>query len=114
MTVVMYAPVQATQAKWEQYRMYDYVVKELPQAIQSLPGLDISKVCSLYKIIYIIMCTDILQVHTSPNKMTTSFCEALQQDAQCQANCTCPTNKTLVMFARRLQSVGTAWAVMEP
>lgn len=41
--------LQATQPKWKQYRMYDYVVKELPQAIQSLPGLDASKVCSLLK-----------------------------------------------------------------
>lgn len=37
--------LQATQAKWKQYRMYDYVVKELPQAIQSLPGIDVNKVC---------------------------------------------------------------------
>ena len=37
--------LQATQSKWKQYRMYDYVVKELPQAVQSLPGLDVSKVC---------------------------------------------------------------------
>lgn len=37
--------LQATQPKWKQYRMYDYVVKELPQAIQSIPGLDVSKVC---------------------------------------------------------------------
>lgn len=35
--------LNATQAKWKQYRMYDYVVKELPQAIQSLPGIDVNK-----------------------------------------------------------------------
>ena len=47
MTVVRRLLLQATQPKWKQYRMYDYVVKELPQAIQSLPGLDVSKVCLL-------------------------------------------------------------------
>ena len=47
MTAVRFLLSQATQPKWKQYRMYDYVVKELPQAIQSLPGLDVSKVCSL-------------------------------------------------------------------
>ena len=47
MTAVWSFLLQATQSKWKQYRMYDYVVKELPQAIQSLPGLDVSKVCSL-------------------------------------------------------------------
>ena len=47
MTTVSFLLSQATQPKWKQYRMYDYVVKELPQAIQSLPGIDVSKVSSL-------------------------------------------------------------------
>lgn len=47
MTVLRTLLLQATQPKWKQYRMYDYVVKELPQAIQSLPGLDVSKVSLL-------------------------------------------------------------------
>ena len=37
--------LNATEAKWKQYRMYDYVVKELPEVLQSLPGLDVHKVC---------------------------------------------------------------------
>ena len=38
--------LNATQPKWKQYRMYDYVVKELPEVLQSLSGLDVHKVCS--------------------------------------------------------------------
>ena len=36
--------LNATQVKWKQYRMYDYVVKELPEVLQSLAGLDVHKV----------------------------------------------------------------------
>ena len=36
--------LNATEPKWKQYRMYDYVVKELPEVIKTLPGLDASKV----------------------------------------------------------------------
>lgn len=36
--------LNATQSKWKQYRMYDYVVKELPEVLQSLAGLDVHKV----------------------------------------------------------------------
>ncbi len=36
--------LNATQPKWKQYRMYDYVVKELPEVLQSLAGLDVHKV----------------------------------------------------------------------
>ena len=36
--------LNATQPKYKQYRMYDYVVKELPEVLQSLPNLDTSQV----------------------------------------------------------------------
>ena len=36
--------LNATKSKWKQYRMYDYVVKELPEVLQSLAGLDVHKV----------------------------------------------------------------------
>ncbi len=36
--------LNATQSKWKQYRMYDYVVKELPEVLQNLAGLDVHKV----------------------------------------------------------------------
>ncbi|KAL0051224.1 hypothetical protein WJX82_004076 [Trebouxia sp. C0006] len=35
--------LNATKSKWKQYRMYDYVVKELPEVLQSLAGLDVHK-----------------------------------------------------------------------
>lgn len=39
--------VNATEPKWKQYRMYDYVVKELPELLKSLSELDTHKVCFL-------------------------------------------------------------------
>lgn len=88
--------------------MYDYVVKELPQAIQSLPGLDVSKVYSLIKY------TDIVAVHKSPKGITIASLKIFKgTEAQCQANCTCSMSTTLIIFVCRLQFVGTAWAVME-
>lgn len=35
--------LNATQEKWAKYRMYDYIVKELPEVLESIPGLDLSK-----------------------------------------------------------------------
>lgn len=44
------------------------------------------------------ICTDIVVVHTCPNDMTTSSLKlVIKTKAQCQANCTCPTNITWVM-----------------
>ncbi len=36
--------LNATQPKWKQYRMYDYVVKELPSVLKQFKQLDLSKV----------------------------------------------------------------------
>ena len=37
--------LNATQPKWKQYRMLDYVVKELPSVLKQFKQLDLSKVC---------------------------------------------------------------------
>lgn len=36
--------VNATEPKWKQYRMYDYIVKELPAVLEQLPNLDTKRV----------------------------------------------------------------------
>ena len=36
--------LNATQPKWKQYRMYDYITKELPEVLAQLDGLDTSNV----------------------------------------------------------------------
>ena len=36
--------LNATEGKWQQYRMYDYVTKELPAVLRSFPELDVSRV----------------------------------------------------------------------
>ena len=36
--------LNATQDKWKQYRMYDYIVKELPAVLGNLQNLDLTKV----------------------------------------------------------------------
>ena len=36
--------LNATEPKWKQYRMYDYVVKELPEVLQRLSELDVKRV----------------------------------------------------------------------
>lgn len=35
--------LNATRPKWKQYRMYDYIISELPQALDQIGGLDTSK-----------------------------------------------------------------------
>lgn len=40
--------LNATQEKWRQYRMYDYVVKELPMLLAEFSDLDLSKVRSAW------------------------------------------------------------------
>ena len=39
--------LNATQPKWKQYRMYDYVVKDLPSVLKQFKQLDLSKVGAL-------------------------------------------------------------------
>lgn len=36
--------LNATQAPWQQYRMYEYVTEELPALLGQIPGLDLSRV----------------------------------------------------------------------
>ena len=36
--------LNATQPKWKQYRMLDYIVKELPSVLKQFKQLDLSKV----------------------------------------------------------------------
>ena len=40
--------LNATQEKWRQYRMYEYVVKELPMLLTEFSDLDLSKVRSAW------------------------------------------------------------------
>ena len=39
--------LNATQPKWKQYRMYDYIVRELPSVLKQFKQLDLSKVGAL-------------------------------------------------------------------
>lgn len=39
--------LNATRPKWKQYRMYDYIISELPQALDQIGGLDTSKVSQM-------------------------------------------------------------------
>ena len=39
--------LNATEPKWKQYRMYDYVVKELPELLKDFSELDTQKACFL-------------------------------------------------------------------
>ena len=36
--------LNATQPKWKQYRMYDYIIKELPSVLKQFKELNLSKV----------------------------------------------------------------------
>ena len=36
--------LNATQPKWAAWRMYDYVLQELPAALRAVPGLDVDRV----------------------------------------------------------------------
>ena len=36
--------LNATQPKWKQYRMYDYIIKELPSILKQFKELNLSKV----------------------------------------------------------------------
>ena len=39
--------LNATQPKWKNWRMYDYITKELPGVLKTLQGLDVDNVSPL-------------------------------------------------------------------
>jgi S-formylglutathione hydrolase len=43
--------LNATQPKWKNWRMYDYITKELPSALQELKELDLSNVSHHFTLI---------------------------------------------------------------
>lgn len=60
--------LNATQAKWKQYRMYDYITKELPEVLGQFSELDTSNVsrarhrCSMLSVCQPVVLTFVLEV----------------------------------------------------
>ena len=96
--------VNATEPKWKQYRMYDYIVKELPAVLGHLPNLDTKKAGSpaalerLWLGVPTQGCTDCVQGWTSTRAV-------VQQDKAAA--------KLLFRLCRQ-PSAGTPWAATAP